>query len=189
MLPIYGMAISGIIFVLCAAWWLTNNYRATMAMQQALDRYVLPRHLTADQIATIGRYLKQYDPLRYNMKILANSTEASAYAQDIRTALEDGGWRAVYIEQVPNLPEGITYYRERSSDAARVPGTHGSRQLFIDALKAAKVRVEGGGGSSASGRAPEIELTVIVGARSMSDADDILRRQMQEELKEQEQLR
>jgi hypothetical protein len=92
MWPTIGMVVGGLLFIACVVWQLTENRRGNAEIQETLSRYVLPRHLTEQQIKIIGDYLSQYPPQQYKFVLVKNYEEVGAYRVDIQRALTLGGW-------------------------------------------------------------------------------------------------
>jgi hypothetical protein len=74
-----------------------NNELATLRNDEAsitnvLDRFVLPRQLTSEQINSIGSFLQLFPPQNVGLQVVKNDPEASQYLSDLRQAVEKGGW-------------------------------------------------------------------------------------------------
>jgi hypothetical protein len=61
-------------------------------LRSQMVRYVMPRQLTPEQIASIGEYLSHQERNQVVMQIINRDEEASSYRADIQRALEKGGW-------------------------------------------------------------------------------------------------
>jgi hypothetical protein len=53
--------------------------------------YVLPRHLTNDQVNSIAEFLDKFQPREVTFEVINNDREAGAYRDDIEKALKKGG--------------------------------------------------------------------------------------------------
>ena len=63
-----------------------------------LQRLVIPRSLTPQQIETIGSYLSKFPGYPVTYKINKNDQEATRYSRYLQKALQQGGWNTVAIE-------------------------------------------------------------------------------------------
>ena len=95
-------------------------YQNLRSVQTTLRRYVLPRHLTDDQIATIANYLSAHDPQEIKLIVLQNYEEAGALRMDIQKALAGGGWKISTIDYSNNLPEGLSINFTQTIETRRV---------------------------------------------------------------------
>jgi hypothetical protein len=65
--------------------------RDIIPFRLALQRWVIPRHLTQEQIASIGNYLLKFPPYSVRFNVQENDEEASSYRADLQQAIEQGG--------------------------------------------------------------------------------------------------
>lgn len=169
------------IIALLAAWQLGRLTAEQRQVNDVLSRYVLPRHLSEDQIGAIAEYLSSYDSQTFKIVSVKNSGEAAEYGADFQTALERGGWK---IDGGPtfaqeDLPEGIsiqfteTQVSYHTASDSKHPKTNA---LFIQALASAHIKaIESGDGSG-----PDVQtntFTIRIGPRRMDDVDLIHKEQ------------
>lgn len=76
-------------------------------LSKRMERYVLPRTLTADQKNTIADYLSKFTPQPIAMKVIPRNEEASSYRADLQQALEKGGWPVANITYDEGVQEGL----------------------------------------------------------------------------------
>ena len=150
MWPIIGMIVGGLLFVGCAAWLFAKNSASVAEIQESLQRYVLPQHLTEKQMAIIGDYLRQCEPQTVKMAVLENSEEASQYRADIQQALTHGGWQVSAIQYSSDIREDVTTHfiqaqetRQRRHD----PNHPKVDELFREATRRAGIQLQGHSGS------------------------------------------
>jgi hypothetical protein len=170
MIPIIGILVSGFAFTICGAWIVYDNRRANQEISNALSRYVLPRHLSEDQIAKIGEYLRKFEPQKFNFLVTPNNEEASSYRADIQRALTEGGWELETIDYSDKISQGIsmqTRMTQASSQAKPDPKRPRADTMLQNAFKDAKVQLSGLG----SGSGTEDSFTINVGARRTDDSD------------------
>jgi hypothetical protein len=183
-LPIIGIIVGGFLFVGSIAWVLADVRRANEELGQTLSRYVLPRHLSEQQIDTIGTYLAQFPPQTASMTVVKNSEEANSYRADFQRAVEKGGWTITSIKYDDDIPEGITAYflQTMSSQASQNdPKKPNIEAIFARALSQAKIRpFSTGGGSHIDYK--ENSFDIRVGRRRMDDGDLIAKKQRKERL-------
>jgi hypothetical protein len=73
-------------------WYLQGRVRH---LDIEMVRYVLPRQLTRDQIATFGKYLAEHSAHHVvSIKYLAEDAESGEYAKDFAQAFQAGKWIA-----------------------------------------------------------------------------------------------
>jgi hypothetical protein len=174
--PIIGMFGGALIFLSCAVWLFSDNRATNREIQQALRRYVLPRHLTEQQTAAISGYLLQHDPPKETKVIITvpeRDAEAAAYADDIRQALVKGGWPIAPINTANDVQEGLGAQFWQTEQSSKIPADaqHPKlNDLLRQALHAARIEFGnfGGGGGQAI---TENSLTISVGHRRMDDGD------------------
>lgn len=184
MLPIIGIVVGGLLVIGCAVWLYVNSISRTQQIQDALKRYVLPRHLSEEQIAKIADYLSQHSPQRFKMLVVKRNEEASSLRADIQTALTRGGWTVIAIDSSDDVQEGIsTNFQQTQAHAQAPPDPKNPKpdQLLLEAFKIARVRLSGSGGGSGIGVTEDI-LTISIGHRRMDDGDLTGRKQLQERL-------
>jgi hypothetical protein len=180
--PIIGILIGGMIFVGSIAWVVADNRRAARDVSETLARYVLPRHLTEQQITTVAEYLSKTAPQKVNYIVAKNNTEASAFWSDINRAITQGGWSLDKIEYSDDVQQGITTHYQQTMESARQPVDPKQPKpdvIFRDALKAARIQLSGGGGGSGIDTKENV-FTIKVGIRRMDDGDLIGKKLMQE---------
>jgi hypothetical protein len=180
--PMIGMVVGGLIFIGCVIWQLVDNRRSNAEIQETLSRYVLPRHLSEQQIITIGEYLSKYDPQQFKMIVIKHNEEASSYRADIQRALTLGGWELSTIDYSDDVREGIGLQfteTQESSQRRQDPKHPKPLELLQRAFQQARVQLAGSGsGSGVSITANS--MTISIGRRRMDDGDLIGKKQMQE---------
>jgi hypothetical protein len=193
-LPIIGILLGGFLFTGSIAWMLAANRSANEEFEQTLRRYVLPRHLSDDQISTVADYLKGFDSQTALILVPKGDSEAGSYASDFYKALQQGGWTVTMRPCVDiaerlnlsqerlnaidantwceNLPEGIsTYFRQtQNSSQTNDPKHPKPDQLLSQALQKARVRISGSGGGSGINTTENL-FVIRIGARRMDDGD------------------
>lgn len=178
MWAIGGMIVGGLLFLGCLAYFLLQNSITQAEIQESLQRYVLPRHLSPEQINSIGEYLKSHEPQKVKFEVLKNSEEASQYRVDIQNALTIGGWQVDDISYSVDVREGLTTFFVQTDESRRQqssPNNLKVDELFREAMRKAGILLAGSGGSGG----PSIENTefiIKIGPRRMDDADIQLRK-------------
>lgn len=178
----------GTLIVLSGFTWAYLDYRSSQSeIASALARYVLPRHLSEEQIKKIADYLSQYPSHKFHTVLVEKNQEASSYASDIQKALKAGGWElgTTSLVNVDQVPEGLSYLITRTDESSQRlqqqkpdPKNPPVDALFNEAMKQAKMRAypASSGGSSVT----EDSFTVKVGRRRMDDGDLLRDRLMKE---------
>jgi hypothetical protein len=77
------------------------------SITEALNRFVLPRQLTPEQIDTIGGFLQQFPPRDVNFLVVQGDEEASSYLMEFVRALQKGGWQVKSIDYSPSPPQEL----------------------------------------------------------------------------------
>jgi hypothetical protein len=182
MLPILGMVAGGLLFLGCAALFLANQSSSNAEIREALKRYVLPRHLTEEQIATVAGYLAQHEPQQVKFVVLKSSEEASSYRADFQKALERGRWRVVSIDYAVDMQEGVRLEYAQTLQSSQTPPdpAHPTPLAILqEAFAQARIPLTGTGGSG-GGNIKENSLTISISHRRMDDGDLVGRRLMRE---------
>jgi hypothetical protein len=140
----------------------------------ALERWVIPRRLTPDQITSIKDYLSHARPFTVTLNVKKDDEEAAAYADDIQRALKQGGW-TVLQNRKDDLPTGLTTDYRQTDASARLPDDDPRapkpNNLLRDALRQAGVQTNGnstGGGINVTQDA----LSINVGVRRRDGRGD-----------------
>lgn len=181
-LPIIGLLVGGIVFLVSLIWVLIEHRRTNDEIAQTLSRYVLPRHLTEVQIAAVATYLSKFDPQEVELLVLRNSEEAGAYRADVQRALMQGGWSTT-IKYSDDVREGIStqFMRTRESFNARPDPKHPTaEQLFLEAVRIAQIPISGNGSGTAAEGATANSFSIQIGRRRMDDGDLIWKKQQKE---------
>lgn len=138
------------------------------SITKALDRFVLPRQLTAYQINRIGSFLQFFPPQELVLHVIQGDEEAGGYEGDLRRALVDkGGWHVKSEDTVADAQGGLTIGFTPATDHEQTPSDwkHPKGDLILqEALGLAGVRANGGGGSGGGVVAADY-VTVTVGHR------------------------
>jgi hypothetical protein len=193
-MPMILMWIGGLCF-LSAMTWVYFDYQSSQTeILSALRRYVLPRHLSEEQVKIIGDYLSQFPPVK-NVKFQVQKDsrtdaalpleEVVSYAQDIRTALVRGGWQvsANTYTDVPFTGLGWQFMSPpQTAPSQNVEKNPRPNDLLAEAFKKAKVGGIGGNGAGTGPNVTEESITISVGKRRMDDSDLIGRRRARERL-------
>lgn len=122
----------------------------------ALQRFVLPRQLTAAQAETIVGYLKPYAPRLVTLVQPQHDNEASNFRADLQRAFSDARWTVtVKIRPRTEMTEGLHLNFVRASRDAQPPDPRSpsSELLIRGAFERANVDFNGG---SSSGYAPDL---------------------------------
>jgi hypothetical protein len=143
-----------------------RHLRAQMA------RYVLPRHLTQEQINSISEYLAQQDRNTVIMNIINRDEEAGGFRADIQRALEKGGWAVSDYKYADDVSEGLTISMQSPMPAAPTPVNPFDRlnpkptplQILSEAFRRAGVQVQGTGSGSGI-NITTTTITISVGHR------------------------
>lgn len=184
-LPVIGVLVGGFIFVASIAWILSDSRKANADLAKTMARYVLPRHLTDDQITAISKYLSGFPSQAVKFLVMKNSEEASSYRADFQRAIEQGGWRVTAVDYTDDIPEGITTQIIQtmvSMQAPRDPRAPRVDELFAQALRQAHVPLsaqQSGGGIAVT----ENSFQIRIGRRRMDDGDLKYREQQRERAK------
>jgi hypothetical protein len=181
MWPLIGMILGGLCFIGCAAWLVVDVRSTNDQIENALRRYVLPRHLTDQQISTIADYLRKFGPQVVKFTVAKDNQEANSYRADIQKALEQSGW-AISSTDYADIPEGVRYQYMQTQENNQKPRDAKNPRpdtLITDAFKLAHVRLDGGGGGSSINVTAD-SFTIFVGHRRMDDGDLIGKRIMRE---------
>lgn len=119
--------------------------------RMALERWVLPRRLTPEQIESIGAYLSRNRPYAVSFKIARHDEEASGYRCDVQAAIERGGWSVTHIDYADDLRTGLTTNFTQTMASSQSRDDHRNPKpdrLLSEALRMAGVQIDGGGGGS-----------------------------------------
>jgi hypothetical protein len=179
--PSIGMVVGGLLFIACVWWQLAENRRANAEIHETLSRYVLPRHLSEQQIKTIGDYLAQYPPQQYKFVLIKNYEEGGAYRVDIQRALTLGGWDVTGYDYLDGdeVREGLCLqYTETQESSQKRPDPKHPKPMEVlqKAFQLAHVAVNGTGGGSG----PADTMAISIGHRRMDDEELIGKEQMRE---------
>jgi hypothetical protein len=139
--------------------------RDIIPLRLAMERFVLPRRLSANEIEQIGRYLAGFRPYVINFVVNEGDEEAGSYRADIQRALAAGGWNVGRIEYRGGLQAGLTYqysYTRETEARRNDPREKVPDQLLVEAMQEAQIAFDGGGGG---GGAATDSITISVGAR------------------------
>jgi hypothetical protein len=98
---------------------LVIGFLAYRSIRTDLDHYVMPRQLDPTQIEAISQYLKNYPAHNVAICIDPSDDEASDYANDLRSALSQGGWR---INN--DCPDVATDLRKKTNTSPSDPVTY-----------------------------------------------------------------
>lgn len=136
-----------------------------LPIQRTLERFVLPRCLTPDQIQSIGLVLSAGRGFVVEFYFAENDDEAGEYMGDIRTAVEKGGWTVTAATAVPNLQRGlgVHFYKSKATqERPEDPRDPPPDALLNKAFAQAQVRVHRSGQSSTE---QQDKLAIRVGSR------------------------
>lgn len=81
--------------------------RRIAQIEEAVERYVLPRHLSIEEQNKISEYLSERKPHTITMRYSSESEEVNLYRGDFEAALTSGGW-TVRLEPERDLAEGVS---------------------------------------------------------------------------------
>ncbi|MBZ9860729.1 hypothetical protein [Mesorhizobium sp. CA12] len=186
------IALQGSVFMvglIAATLLLVRPLRNEMTgMRKAMDRYVMPRHLSQEQQTKIADLLSAHPPQEVILVQPHRCEEASSYRSDFHTALTKGGWKIKTVEISDDIGEGVTLH----SRAPIVTGGDSDDkplQILGDALRSAGVAITGTG-SGRGQRDTEYLLYLKIGRRRMDDNDLILKEEIKQQIGElQKQLK
>jgi hypothetical protein len=141
--------------------------RDIVPFRMALQKWVIPRHLTPEQITAIGEHLRKFPPQPVSFVVNRHDDEAARLRGDIANAIVWGRWTIASNEYEPLGSRGIRI-TSRVTDAtnrrAKDPRNPRPDDVLQEAFRQAGVAIEGGGSSSG----PEIvqdTVTIEIGAR------------------------
>jgi len=149
--------------------------RQIQEMRRLLDRYVVPRHLTEEQIDTIAGHLREYPPGRVVLRFPGHDSETAAFRGDFGRALRQGGWEVSH-EISDEGREGISMYLQRPPNDGQRSNTdiEKSRDVLKGAIQKAGVHLEGDG-SGGTKPGEEAKLILTIGPRRMDDGFERMR--------------
>ena len=131
----------------------------------ALERWVLPRRLTPEQITSISAHLSNHPSYPVAFRVSRNDDEAGEYRGDLYRAITGGGWIVVpAVDYTDDIRAGLTIHFHQSTASQQVPDDPRNPKpdrIVNEALKNAGVRVDGSGGGSGAADL----LTIHVGPR------------------------
>jgi hypothetical protein len=140
----------------------------------ALEKWVLPRRLTPEQIESIGAYLEKYSAHTINFKVKQDDEEASVYRGDIQRAVGGrGGWMVGEINYSSDVRQGLTIDYQQTQVTQQLgddPRQPKPDRLLTEALRQANVKVDGSS-SGGSGGTQDV-LSICVGARRRDNRAD-----------------
>lgn len=142
-----------------------------LPMQWAIERLLMPRRLTPDQIRLIGAYLRQYPPATVTVTMPKNDTEARDFVTDLNEALSEGGWETVKVDRVDEAGEGLAIRSRETMETSRSYDANVPRpaQRLQHAFLNAGITIDSMGGES-GGQLTRDEYFIDVGTRRR-DAD------------------
>jgi hypothetical protein len=194
LLPIICIALGGLILLSSTVWFCLEQYRINRDLESTLSRYVLPRHLTEEQIAAIATYLKGFPPQTAKILVPSGNREANSYASDFYQALQQGGWTvsidrcidardrikfsqekldATANDWCENLTEGLSTNFTQTMESAQAiedPKNPKPDYLFSQSLRKAGLRLDQGGGGNGINITAN-SFVIKIGARKMDDGD------------------
>lgn len=94
--PITVFVLAGIFAILL--WVLSGKVNA---LRYAIDCFVMPRHLTNEQITKIAEYLSRNAPSDIELYQVEHDEEAGAYRADFYNAIKAGGWKILQVHVIP----------------------------------------------------------------------------------------
>lgn len=103
-----------------AASRLDSIDKQVKSIRADLNHFVLPRHIEPDNIKVISDYLQKFPPHTATICVDYTDSEASAYANDIDSALYNGGWTVLMRGSADDQIEQL---RERVDSAPKAPVT------------------------------------------------------------------
>lgn len=135
--------------------------------RMALERWVIPRHLSPEQKETIGNYLSKFRSHTVAFTVTRNDEEADSYRNDLQEALVNGGWIVSGRSNADDVKEGLTIRFDQTFATSQLrddPRTPEQDRLLQEALRKAGVEIDGGGGQSGESIKENI-LTIHIGHR------------------------
>jgi hypothetical protein len=139
--------------------------RDMVPFRKALQRFVIPRHLTPAQGDSIASHLKRYPPHMYHFEVRKFDSEADSFRAEMQTALKEGGWNLGTITHKSDVRPGINLqiYRPLTTTQNN-PREPDALELLSEAMRLAGVEIDGKGSGSAQG-VNEVRLTISIGER------------------------
>jgi hypothetical protein len=138
------------------------------AFSLALQRWVVPRRLTPQQVDGVASELNKHLPYRVRLSYLKNDDEASAYAFELSRALSQGGWTILkHGEAEADLQPGLrinfsmTMATAQEAIDSKKPKPDA---ILLSALRANGIQIDGSSGGSGVS-VTEDSLKITVGAR------------------------
>jgi hypothetical protein len=135
--------------------------------RHALERWVLPRRLTPEQIRSIADHLLKYQPYAVTFRVARHDEEASGYRSDLQQAITSGHWTVTSSEQTDDVRYGLRIEFRRAQTTQQRPGDPRNPpfdRILLDALRKAGVQIDGTGTSSVAGITEDV-LLVDIGRR------------------------
>jgi hypothetical protein len=141
-------------------------------LRAQMVRYVLPRKLSPEQIASIGDYLSHQERNQVVMEVINRDEEASSYRADIQQALEKGGWVVSDFKYADDVQEGLRISMFGPMVSSPTPASPFDRlnpkptpvQILQEAFKRSGVEIQGTGGGSGVG-VTTTTITISIGRR------------------------
>jgi hypothetical protein len=162
-----------IVMIVMVVFQIRPLYRHVEEIQKALERYVLPRHLTAEQISKIADFLSKHSPQKVKIQQPLHDEEASSYRCDFQNAITRGGWQLAGIDTSENIQEGVTIDIQQPMPDPQNPPDKKSpnpSEVLQQAFRHAKVRISGSSGGHGR-NTQETTLTLRIGKRRMDDGE------------------
>ncbi|MBL8894250.1 MAG: hypothetical protein JNJ53_06585 [Rhizobiales bacterium] len=154
-------------------------FKRVEELQKQLVKYVLPRHLTEDQIQKFCETLKK-QPGKIILRAQENCEEASSYRADFYRAFDLAGWEIAMENKV--VGEG-TRLDLRQTMTREKKKTEGEILMSIVQQAFREIRVRMDGTSTGSSAAPvDTVLTLEIGRRRMDDGHERARQAEVEDL-------
>jgi hypothetical protein len=84
------------------------------ALNAAMKAYVLPRTLTDHQKFGIARFLRNYPPATFSMRVIESNREAEYYRRELEQVLKRAHWKIKNVDVAPEAEEGIQILLEQT---------------------------------------------------------------------------
>ncbi len=157
-----------VLWIGMAVWLLTISIKVS-ALRDDVDCFVMPRHLSSEQISKIAEYLSKNEPSEISLYQVEGDEEAGGYRGDFYMALKEGGWKILAVHQVPEAQAHSDMFLEYKEplqtpmpeEDPKHPRPH---TLLGQALRHAGV-MNGGAGGGASPAFTKYSLSLTIGHR------------------------
>jgi hypothetical protein len=139
--------------------------QSVVPFQAALEKWVFPRNMSFEQINNCAAYLQNCSQNRVDFRIEKDDDEAEDFANNIKTAIRQGGWVVGETQYEKGLMRGLELVFEYTNETGKKIQTGQGRSLqdmLYAALNAGLVEVRGTG---QGGGVAQDRIAIVVGGR------------------------